>query len=255
MATRKRIYVDFTAGPPTGGTVVPGTGAIAAVTDNVVNAFVCPGGQLMLVRNELQNDDIAPTYTIDTDCTNGWELPIDSGAASGDGIEVSFGGISSDASLPYAFKVGTDPAFELRTKIGIPDVSEVNLFVGFRKAGAYVTAMDTAAEIEAGYADKCGFSIEAGVIHAIISNDNTDEDVDTTLTWADDAVKTLAVKVSAAGVVTFYVNGTICATVPTTTTTIDTDDILIPYIYCSKIAASGTDTPPILNYLFVGYSE
>lgn len=254
MATRKRIYVDFTAGPPTGGTVVPGTGAIAAVTDNVVNAFVCPGGQIMLIRNEQQNDDIVPTYTIDTDCTNGWELPIDSAAASADAVEVSFGGISADASLPYVFKVGTDPAFELRTKIGIPDVSEVNLFVGFRKAAAYVTGADTAAEIETAYTDKCGFSIEAGAIHCMNSNDNTDDDVDSTLTWADDAVKTLTVKVSAAGLITYQVNGTAVATVPTTVTSLDDAELMVPYLYCSKIAAN-TDTPPILNYLFVGYSE
>lgn len=251
MATRKRIKIDFTKAPPTGGTVVPGTGAIAAVTDNVVNAFVAPGGHVLQIRNELQNDDIVPTYTIDTDCTNGWELPIDSAAASGDGIEVGLG-ISSDASLPYCFKVGTDPAFELRAKIGIPDVSEVNLFVGWRKAGAYVTAMDTAAEIETGYADKCGFSIEGGAVHTITSDDNTDVDTDTTNTWADDAVKTLTVKVSAAGVVTYQIDGAAPTTVAAFT--VDDGDILIPYIYCSKIAAN-TDTPPIFNYLFVGYSE
>lgn len=249
MATRKRIFVDFTKGPPTGGTVVPGTGAIAAVTDNVVNAFVCPGGELMLIRNEQQNDDIVPTYTIDADCTNGWELPIDSAAASADAVEVSFGGISSDASLPYCFKVGTDPAFQLRTKIGIPDVSEVNLYVGFRKAGAYVTGMDTAAEIETGYADKCGFSIEAGAIHIITSDDNTDVDTDTTTTWVDDAVKTLTVNVSAAGVVTYQVDGT--AATGAVAFTVDDGDILVPYLYCSKIAAN-TDTPPILNYIYVG---
>lgn len=248
MATSKNTYIDFAAAPPVGA-MAQAAGTAAAVTDNIVNVFLAPGGIPIQIRNEAQNDDITPTYVVDTDCTTGWQIPNDNTGA--DAIELGLG-IQNTASARYAYTVGTDPAFELRCKLGVPIVADYNVFVGFRKAGAYVTGMDTAAEIETGYADKCGFSFEAGNGHIITSDDNTDVDTDISAAWTNDQVKTLTVKVSAAGAVTYQIDGTTVS--DAVAHTVDTGDVLVPYLYFSKVATNA-DTPPILNFLYVGYTQ
>ncbi len=248
MATRKKTYIDFTSILPAGG-MAKATGLAAAVTDNTTNVFMA-GDTALEVRNEQQNDDVTFTYLVDANCTTGWQIPNDN--ADNDGGEISLG-IESSPNAKHAFTIGTDPAFELRVKLGIPDVSDYDvLFVGFRIAGAYVDAINTPAAMEAAYTDKAGFSIEAGDIHILTSNDNSDVDTDVTASWADDAVKTLTVKVSSAGAVTYQIDGT--AVSDAVAFSFDSTDVVVPCIVFCKGAAAA-DTPPILNYLYVGYSE
>lgn len=250
MAIRKRTYIDFSAGGPSSG-MAKATGLAAATTDNTANVFCAPGGVNVEIRNEQTNDDVAPSYVIDANCTTGWQIPNDN--ADNDGGELSLG-LEASNEAKYCFKVGTDPAFEFRVKLGIPDVSDYDVFfVGFRKAEACVDAINTPAALYTAHTDKAGFNINAGNIYIITSNDNTDNTpLDTTDNWADDAVKTLAVKVSVAGVVTYTIDGS----APTVTEAFSFDDaeLLIPCIIYAKGAAAA-DTPPILNYLFVGYQE
>lgn len=259
MATRKRTYIDFSAGEPAAGKQ-KGTAVAAANTDNTTNLFTAPGGAVIEVRNEQANADIVPTYVIDANCTTGWQIPNDN--ADNDGVEISLG-IEASELAKYAFKVGTDPAFEFRVKFGIPDVSDYDIaMVGFRKAAAYGDALNDPATTFASavvYTDVAALNVNAGAIYTICGKNQTGGGTgtftatDTTNTWADDAVKTLTVKVSAAGVVTFEINGA-APTVNTNTLTLDTGDIMIPFMVFTKVAAVA-DTPPILNYLFAGYSE
>lgn len=249
MAVNKATYIDFRAGPPSGATAkVAGTTTTEATgTDNTTDIFTAPGGVAIEIRHEQTNADILPVAVVDSNCTNGWQIPNDN--ADNDGIEMSLG-ILSDENAKYAFKIGTDPAFKMLVKFGIPDVSDYDVcFVGFRKAGAYVDAINTPAAMEAAYDDKAGFDVEAGAIHILTSLNGSDTDTDTTDTWVDDAVKTLGVFVSAAGVVTYTINGS----APTTSAafTFDSGDIVVPCLVFTKGAAVA-DTPPILTTLYVG---
>lgn len=248
MATRKRTFIDFTSVLPSGG-MAKATGLAAAVTDNTTNVFMA-GDTAIEIRNEQQNDDVVPTYVVDANSTTGWQIPNDN--ADNDGIEMSLG-IENSPNAKHAFTVGTDGPFELRVKLGIPDVSDYDVcFVGFRIHGAYVDAINTPAAMEAAYTDKAGFSVEAGDMHILTSNDNTDVDTDIASSWADDAVKTLTVKVSSAGAVTYYIDGTVVS--DAVAFSFDAGDVVVPCLVFTKGAAAA-DTPPILNYLFCGLSE
>ncbi len=124
-------------------------------------------------------------------------------AAAADGIELTTG---ITARNPLAFTVGTDGGFYVAVRAKIADASGCNPFViGFRKAEAYQATV-------AAYADYAYI----GIIGT--ANPNTiftttelagagNVDTDTTQTWADAATKTLKVKVSSAGVVTYEIEG------------------------------------------------
>ena len=253
MAVRKRTYVDFRRGAPAGA-MSQATGLQSAVTDDIVNVVTAPGGVTFEIRNEQANAQIVPAYVNDTDCTSGWELPLDN--TDGDGIE--FGqGILGIADAPYAFKIGTDGAFKLSVKFGIPVVLDHSLCaVGFRTAQAYGDAMVSAATLDTAYGATTNeyalFNILNGDIYtltsatgaAVTATDNTDN-------WAADAVKTLTVLVSSAGVVTFQIDGA-APTVNTNTLTFATDTYVIPCFIVAKDATATADTPPILATWFCG---
>lgn len=248
MATRKRTKIDFTSCLPAGG-MAKASGLAAAVTDNTTNVFMA-GDTALEVRNEQQNDDVTFTYVVDANSTTGWQIPNDN--TDNDGGEITLG-VESSPNAKWAYTIGTDGPFEMQLKFGIPDVSDYDvLFVGFRKAAAYVDAINTPAAMEAAYDDKAGFSVEAGDMHILTSNDGSDVDTDIASSWADDAVKTLTVRVSAAGAVTYYIDGTVVS--DAVAFSFDTGDVVIPCIVFCKGAAAA-DTPPILNYLYVGPVE
>lgn len=124
------------------------------------------------------------------------------------------------------FTVGTDPAFYISVKVRIADVSGADPFiVGFRKQeaaqadfndydeGAWIGIVGTAGDIK---------------INTILNNAATTV-TDTTDNAADATSVTFKVSVSAAGVVTYQIDGV----APTTTAafTFDTGEVLIPSIY------------------------
>jgi hypothetical protein len=256
MAVRKFTYIDFKNAPPAGA-MAQATGLAAATTDNTTNVFLAPGGIPLEVRNEQTNSDVVFTYVVDANCTTGWQIPNDN--ADNDGVEISLG-ITAETASRYGFKVGTDPAFEFAVKFGIPDVSDYDIaMIGFRKAAAYGDALNDPATTFASavvYTDVVALNVNAGAIYTIAGKNQTGGGTgtftatDTTNTWIDDAVKTLAVKVSSAGVVTFTIDGS-APTVNTNTLTLDTGDVMIPFMLFTKGAAVA-DTPPILATLKAG---
>jgi hypothetical protein len=130
----------------------------------------------------------------------GLDIGMDQTAA--DGIEMTHGILSRS---PVAFVVGTDPAFYVSATIKVEDASGANpLLIGFRKAEAYQATM-------AAYADYAMIGIIGTADPNTIKTTTEaagggNTDTDTTMTWADAAIKQLKVKVSAAGVVTYEVN-------------------------------------------------
>lgn len=152
-------------------------------------------------------------------------LDIGGDQTSTEGFEITQG---ITARSRGAFVVGTDAAFFFSAKLKAVDASGCNpLMVGFRKAEAYQTAI-------ASYADYAAIGIigtsDPNVIKTTTeaaAGGNTD--TDTTNTWADNATKTLKVLVSAAGVVTYTINGV----APTTTVAFSftAGDVLVPFLF------------------------
>jgi hypothetical protein len=244
MAKRKFISLDCKAAPT--ASIAAGTAATGA--DTTVTRLSVGGTSVLVYNTGTNTGRIVPAPVVDGDCTNGLELP--STATDNVGGELCFG-ILVDEDAPYAFKVGTH-AFKLSLKMGIPVVADYDvLFVGFRKAGAHPAAVDAHAKTITVMTDNAGFNINAGdIFSAFRINSGTGALVDTTLNWANDAVKTLSVEVGLDRLVTLKVDGT-AITTGALATPLDVNDIMIPTIVFAK-AANGANTPPIIESFSVG---
>jgi len=128
------------------------------------------------------------------------------------------------ASSPHVFTVGTDPAFMMRAKLSIADVSGTDdLAVGFRKLEAYQANVDD-------YDEMAALNVIAGDIKIeTILNGAATTTTDTTDNWADAETKELEIHVSAAGAVTYLIDGV----APTTTAafSFDSGEVVVPFIY------------------------
>lgn len=148
-------------------------------------------------------------------------LDVGMDQTANDGIEVCPGILANNK---LAFVVGTDPAFYAKLKFSIEDVSGTDdCAFGFRKLEAYQAAIDN-------YDEMAALNVISGniIIETILNNDTT-VSTDTTVNWADLATHTLEVYVSAAGVVTFKIDG-----VPPSTTaafTFDAGEVVVPFFY------------------------
>lgn len=241
MGSFKECYVDFTKQP------IPNmhaqtTDAVPTAADNQVDYFYVNGHYFELIQ-QAANSDIF--FTRNSSAPTGWIVPNDN--SDNEGIEITQG-ISATETLNYlCYTVGTDPAFRLDVKFRVPDVSDYDvMFVGFRKAAAYTTVVNTAAALVTAYTDIGGLNLNAGSVYSNTRlNSATGVQTDTTNTVADATSVTFSTLVSSAGVCTFLVDGA-APTVNTNTLTFDTDDVLIPTIIITK-GGTAADTPPILE--------
>lgn len=169
---------------------------------------------------------------------NGIGLILD--ATASEGVELS---APTWANSAKEFVVGKT-AFSVYGKITIDDVSGLNpLWFGFRKKEAYGATW-------ASYTDYAavGLGNATGDIFTTIElNGGGNTNTDTTVNWADGETRTLEVRVSITGVVTFYVDG---AQVNSSTSfTFDSGDSIIPTIYALQTADIGT--PSLLEWAAV----
>lgn len=247
MAVAKRSFVDFRCHAPV---ISAATGAAAAETDDTRN-YVTAGGVTFELHNDGANDQIVPGRIVDANSLNGWELPLEEGTvADNDGLELTQG-VLADANARHVFTIGTDPAFVLRVKIGIPVVADYDvLCVGFRGAASYVANVDTPAAMLAAYADKYAINVEDGDYHvqASLNGSDTETDVDETTAQNDDT-PLLEVRVSAAGVATAYLDGTLID--DAAAHTFDDGDTVVPFLRLAR-SGTGADTRPILQTWFCG---
>ncbi len=238
MARRKYTYVDFTEEG-----IVPQfaqtTNAVATAADNQVDWMNIRGQYFEWIQTAANSDIFFEKST-----NVGWRVPNDN--TDNEGIELTQG-ILSAGNGNGEFTVGTDGPFKLSVQFKIPDVSDYDVaFVGFRKVEAYTAALNAHAELGTDYTDLGGLNVNAGAIYSITRlNAGTAVLTDTTNTWADNAIKTLTVNVSVAGVCTFLIDG-VAPTVNSNTLTFDTGDLLIPTVCFTKNAGAASDTPPIL---------
>lgn len=124
------------------------------------------------------------------------------------------------------FCVGRDPAFFFRVTIALDDVSGVGVLVaGFRRAEVnnitYTSYLD--------YGSIGLITTDGKITIAQEINNAGTAPTDTTDTWADAATKTLEIRVSSAGVITYLINGV--APTVTAAQTFDAGDPVIPFVH------------------------
>lgn len=157
-------------------------------------------------------------------------LDVEGDGTDDHGMEYCTGILSSNKC---AFTVGTDAAFYAKLTFRINDVSDFDdCAFGFRKAEAYQAAIDD-------YDEMAALNVISGNINIeTILNGGATTTTDTTDDWADDATHELAVYVSAAGVVTYKIDG-----VPPSTTaafTFDDAEVVVPFFYFLHAAGAAT---------------
>lgn len=244
------------------------TGALATGADTTVtNVSLGNGYPNMAIYNTGTNDTLEnPRVIVDANCCDGLELPITQ--TDNIGIQCTWGasmpnllaGSVQDLG-PACFKVGTTPDFYVEFRIGIPDISDYDIFfAGLVEPAAYVqtAALTTPAHLLAAYDEKAGFAIvdNAGDIAIQTSLANADVETDLTSTdWVNDAVKTLRILVSAAGVVTYRLwdNVTEDTSLGEVAFTFANATILTPIIIAVRSAGAASAENPILQFVRWGY--
>jgi len=145
-----------------------------------------------------------------------------------DGTEITRGIL---ANAPDYFTVGTSGAFYVKLRFSIATVAGTDdCAVGFRKAEAYQGAIDDYDEMA------CLNVINGDINIETILNNGATVTTDTTLNWANAETHELEVHVSAAGVVTYKVDG---VTPPTVADyTFDDAEKVIPFFYYLQSATT-----------------
>ena len=226
----ENIVIDFVGQP----VVTQEDGTTASGTDTEINVMMVDGGHIMEFINIATATIIVPNST-----ATGLDIARDQ--TENDAIELGFGIL---AGGPGCFTVGTDPAFFLRLKFSSADVTgHDECFVGFRKAEAYQTTLDALDEM-------AGLNNISGDINIeTIINGATNVTTDTTDNWADGETHTFQINVSAAGVVTYLIDG-VAPTVTAAFTFDDAEDV-VPMIFL-RHDADLADTL-ILEELEIGF--
>lgn len=164
---------------------------------------------------------VAPTMG-----TSGLDISLD--AADNEGAEYCLG---INAHNKGVFVVGTSPAFFAKMKFTIGDVSDTDdCAFGFRKVEAYQANIDD-------YDEMAVLNVISGNINIeTILNGGATTTTDTTDDWADAGTHTLEILISAAGVVTYKIDGGD----PTTTAafTFDAGEVVVPFMYLLHAASS-----------------
>jgi len=254
MAQRKYVYLDFETLRPT-ACEIDGTAATGSDTVDTVFSF---GDHQVLGYNQGNNTtNINFVPTVDGDCLNGLALP--STNADNLGMTLLFGsGEISNADHCGCFTVGTSPAFFCKCQIGIPDISDYDVFFfGFIEPATFVDNIESTANLVAAYDEKAGWGLgdNAGDIDIITSLAGADVATDTTtVDWTDDDVKTLQVNVSSAGAVTYriWAAGTEDTSTGAVAFSFADTTVVQPALIFGK-CANAADTPPIISYIEWGY--
>lgn len=208
---RAFTYETFQTNPVTAK--VAGGAAGGTAEDTNVMAF----GQNVFEYN------IKGTQTITAPSLAAGGLNISMDLTDNDGVEITQG---ITARSPSSFKVGTSAAFYVKARLKIADVSGTDdCAVGFRKAEAYQAAIDN-------YDEMAALNVISGNIYTeTIINNAATVSTDTTDDWADAAEKTLEVYVSAAGLVSYKIDGVAPTAVAATAFSFDEDEIVVPFFY------------------------
>lgn len=185
---------------------------------------------LYITRNSIIEQHIIGTQTIILPVPvvgGGWDIEGDQ--TENDGYEFNWGGLVAGGVC--TFKIGTTAAFFARLKFNIADVSFAKEFAfGFRTVEAYQANIDD-------YNNMAVLNMLAGDIKIETIDDNgATTTTDTTDNGVDATDTIFEVRVSSAGVVTYLIDGVAPST--TAAHTIDTGDVVCPFIYYKQGATT-----------------
>lgn len=217
--------------------IIQNDGTAASGVDTEVNMHTFNDGLVLYVQNIGTQTILQPAVN-----ANGLDYGYDQTNNEGVQWVMRENGSKGIQNKDY-FTIGTSPAFFASLKFSIADVSGTDdCAFGFRKDAAFQAAIDD-------YTDMAALNVISGDIKIeTILNNSATTTTDTTDNWADAASKTLRVNVSAAGVVTYQIDGS----APTTTAafTFDDTDVVTPFFY--MIHASDLAGAVVLQELEVG---
>jgi hypothetical protein len=252
MARSKNASFDFTS-----TTFAPmfsaAAGSVAAVTKDITVGGYIDNKYLEMTAKA--NNFAAAPFILGS--STGWTVPTPATAVH-DNCEITPG-----TTLGPAFTVGTDPAFFARAKFKCTTQNKVEIAaVGFRTQGAYAASGDaTAAAFGAAYADLAYVGVidttAAGTVKSLTDITGSGG---ATLTLATKAavaatnVVTFEVRVSAAGVVSYLINGaadTLLAAAAAVT--IPNATVLVPSVVISVDGAAASDW--LLQEFTYGYQD
>ena len=213
---------------------------VELVTDAAVNGAYCDGG-IKVFSYRLDGAQASPFIIA------GGALDIDNDGADNEGVEIVLADIA--ASTSGWVLTGTSVAKYFKANITITSVSGTdNLAMGWRLAAAHVD--DYVLETYDTYG---AFHINdnAGNIEIQTGDDTVDADdeADANAVWADAETMTLEVRVSTAGVFTFYQDD-VAVTITTATGAAAAGDVLIPFIF--QLNDSDADTETKVNWIEIG---
>jgi len=201
-------HVVFTENP----TVTGAAGGASVGTDNAVN-IVRVNGEVFEYQNNGTQTIVGPSLTsggllVSLDLTN------DEGATFDQGIT---------ALSKAAYVAGTDPV-SLKITFTVADVSGLDVcWFGWRKLAARN-------DDPTAYTDFAFIGPISGDIKMMtdLNGSGSATTTDSTQNWADAETHTLEVNVSAAGVVSYKIDGAAPTVSPTATFTFDSGDTIIP---------------------------
>ena len=195
------------------------TGVAPTGTNGDVNLMAMQKGVLMEQFIIGTQTIIAPRMT-----SNGLNIALDN--TNAEGAEYNFGARNN---ARCAFTIGTSAAFFITARIYVEDISGcAPLMVGFRKVEANNAVL-------ANYTDYAAIGINTATSATNVTiltelNSGGQTATNTTDAWGGDlAAQTVTVKVSAAGVTTFEVNGVAATAAPAYT--FDNTDVVMPFIH------------------------
>ncbi len=221
---------------------------IALVTDASINQLMdAEGNQFNLILEQAFAGAIPQAITSDTS-TGGVALTLDAAGADGWYFDLGYGAITAEVvNTRGNFTIGTDPAFFLRVKMSVGDVSSTDqLTVGFTKGGR------VADNLLATMTDFAVLNVDAGnVLIETRLNTGTATSGDTTTDVANAGVITLEVRVDAAGKVRFFIDG-IAPSTDKTDYTFDDGDVVNAFVSC-QVAGDNLNPLVVLHEWESGY--
>lgn len=209
------------------------TGVAPVGTDTVTNIMCCQEGEIMEVLNIGTQTIIAPRMA-----ATGLLVSLD--LTDNEGCEYNWG---TRSNSKHSYTIGTSAAFYVEWRFTLADVTGCDpVGMGFRKQEANNAVLED-------YTDMAWIGVSQTDTTAVISlktqlNDAATTTTNTTDAWTDGQTHTLKVLVSAAGVVTYTIDGA----APTTTAafTFDDADVVMPFFH----GVHGTTTPGAWHWVW-----
>jgi len=202
------------------------TGAAPVGTDTATNIMSLQDGEIMESYNIGTQTIIAPRMA-----AAGLLVSLD--LTDDEGVEYNWG---TRANSKHAYTIGTTPAFFLEWNFTLADVTGCDpVGIGFRKQEANNSTLES-------YTDFAWIGVSESDTTAVISlktrlNMGSVTTTNTTDAWTNGQTHRLKILVSAAGVVTYEIDG--AAPTATAAFTFDAADVVMPFFH----GLHGTITP------------